>query len=147
MSTPPPAMLLAIDPGIANGFSVWRDGKPAEHGTIRGLNKMEDWLIDFVEKYGKPDVVVYENFKLFRWKAQQQSGSAMETSQVIGKIKFWAKMNKITVVEQSPQNLSIAVKFSKMPLPKNHDVSHHISAFNHAVYYLVINGMMKPFGM
>lgn len=144
----PPKHLLSLDPGKATGYAVFLNGLPSKHmGIIRGLDEFDDFLSNYVQTYGLPDLVVFENFKLFSWKAKQQSGSPMEASQVIGKIKFWAKLLGIPVVEQSPQILSVAVKWSKLPLPKNHDNSHHISAYNHGWFYLVSNGMQLPTGM
>jgi hypothetical protein len=41
----------------------------------------------------------------------------------------------------------MGVKYSKVPIPLNHDKSHHIVAFNHGIFYLVTNAMMLPIGM
>lgn len=142
----PPKILLAIDPGLATGYSIWRDARPAEMGDVRGMAKFDDWLVDFVEKFGKPDIIVMEKFRLFRWKAEKQSGSDMPASKVEGKVELWASMHKIPVVMQTPDVLTIAQKWSKIKMPKNHDQSHHISALNHAVYYLVKNKYMNPLG-
>lgn len=143
----PPKMIAGFDPGLATGYSIWRDARPAEHGDVRGMAKFDDFLVDFVEKFGKPDVIVVEKFTLFRWKAVQQSGSDMPASKVIGKIELWARMHKIPIVYQPANILPIAVKWSQIPLPANHDKSHHISALNHVVYYLVKNKMMSPLGL
>lgn len=143
----PPAHLLAIDPGLATGYSVWLDARPGRQGDVRGMSKFDDWLVEYVGKYGKPDIIVMEKFELFRWKAEKQSGSNMPASKVIGKVELWAKMHKIPIVMQAPSILPVAQKWSKIKMPSNHDQSHHIAALNHAVYYLVKNNYMLPLGM
>lgn len=143
----PPKMVLGLDPGLATGYSIWRDGRPAEHGDVRGMANFDDWLADFVENFGKPDVIVVENFTLFRWKAVQQSGSDMPASKIIGKVELWARMLRIPVVKQSASILPIAQKWSQVKMPSDHNKSHHISAFNHVVYYLVKAKMMSPLGL
>jgi hypothetical protein len=123
------------------------DGKPGPLGDVRGMAKFDDFLVAFVEKYGKPDVIVVEDFRLWRWKAQKQSGSNMPASKVIGKIELWARMHNIPVVMQKPQDKDMGAKWSGIKTPGNHDQSHHIVAYNHAVFYLVMNKMLNPLGM
>lgn len=143
----PPKLLLAFDPGLATGWSIWLDGKPGPLGDVRGMAKTDDFLVEFVEKYGKPSCVIVEDFRLWKWKAQKQSGSNMPASKVIGKIELWARMHKIPVVMQKPQDKDMGAKWSGIPIPKNHDKSHHIVAYNHAVFYLVMNNMLNPMGL
>jgi hypothetical protein len=60
----------------------------------------------------------------------------MEAPKVIGKIELWVKMNKIPVmVTQNPQDKDMGVTWSKIKIPLNHDKSHHIVAYNHAVFF------------
>jgi hypothetical protein len=143
----PPKLLVAFDPGLATGYAFFDEGRPSHLGDIRGMEKMDDFLVNLIDKYGKPDVVVIEDFRLWSWKAKQQAGSKMEASKVIGKIELWAKMNKIPITMQKPQDKDMGVVWSKLKIPLNHDKSHHIVAYNHAVFFLVTHGMMLPMGM
>lgn len=147
----PPNLMLALDPGLATGYSFFREGKPAELGDVRGMAEFDDWLIGLIDKYGKPDVIVVEDFRLWSWKAQKQakhqSSSKMPASKVIGKLELWARMHKIPVVMQKPADKDMGVKWSGVKIPTNHDQSHHIVAFNHGIFYLVMNQMMAPLGM
>ena len=139
----PPKRLIAFDPGKATGWAIFQDGLPKDFGDIRGLSKLDDFLIALDDI----DFAVYEDFRLYSHKALQQSGSHMEASQAIGKIEIWAKMRKIACIAQPANVLPVAQLWSKMKMPRNHDKSHHISAYNHAVYYLVKNKMMLPVGI
>lgn len=49
--------------------------------------QFEDWLTDQV-RYDLVDILVVEEWRLFADKAVQQVGSKMETSQLIGAIKY-----------------------------------------------------------
>jgi hypothetical protein len=142
-SNTPPARLLAIDPGIHNGWAIFKNGVVENLGSIDGVAEFDKWL----HNQDNIDVVVIEDFRLFRHKAKQQIGSKFEAVQVIGLVESWARRQGAKVVKQNADILAIAPKWSKMPMPKNHSVSHHVSAYNHAFYYLVKNDMRLPEGM
>lgn len=109
-----------------------------------GFDEFPSFLFDLEKEYeGKEVVIVYENFKLMRGRALQQSGSAMETSQVIGQLKMIATKAGWKIYDQAPNIKSIAVKWSGTPAPKNHAISHQVDAYNHGIYWLVKNGMRK----
>lgn len=139
----PPERLLAIDPGIHNGWAIFKNGIIEDLGTIDGIHEFDEWL----HKQENIDLVVLEDFVLFRHKAQVQIGSKFEVTQVIGMVKSWARRNKIPVVMQKSDVLPIAGTWSKMPMPKDHSKSHHVAAYNHGFYYLVNNNMRAPEGM
>lgn len=143
----PPKFLLAVDPGKATGWVVFLNGVLKEKGIDRSIDEFDE-RIDYIEdKYGKPDVVVVELFKLFKHKALQQSGSELEAVQVIGMMKRQAKKWGAEYVTQHSNILPTAVIWSKLPMPSNHRNSHWIAAYNHAIYYLVMNNMALPTGM
>lgn len=146
-SNTPPERLLAIDPGIHNGWAIFEKGVIKDLGSIDGVTNFDIWLHNVPKEYGPVDVVVIEDFRLFRHMAQKQIGSKFEVTQVIGLVESWARRNKAEVVKQNSDILSVAVKWSKMPMPKNHSQSHHVSAYNHGFYYLVKNDMRLPEGM
>ena len=69
-----PGVLLAVDPGKATGWAVYKGTTLQNFGICRTPEEFDIWLDHFAETYGSPDVVVYEGFKLFRHKAKQQIG-------------------------------------------------------------------------
>lgn len=142
-----PKVLLSVDPGKATGWAVYNKTLMKDMGICRTPEEFDVWLDSFVAKYGPPDVVLIEDFVLFRHKAKQQIGSRFEVSQVIGITKRFARQADAEVVMQKSDILPTAVLYSKMPIPKDHANSHHIVAANHAVYYLVSHDMMLPIGM
>ena len=137
----PPKLLMAFDPGKDTGVCLFQDGHVVDMDILRGIGALQDFLINSTKK---PDLIVIEEFALRKTKALQQSGSHMETSQVIGMIKLWARQNNIPVVTQPANALPMGLMWGKLKMPKNHRNSHWISARAHGIYYMVANGMMEP---
>lgn len=145
---PAPRHILALDPGKATGWCRFIDGVIDDWGICRSIPTFQTFLQDYEALYGKPDIVIYEDFIVFKNKANQQAGSKMEAPQVIGQIKLWASMLKIPTVRQMSSILQIAKKWSGVDHDKgDHNNSHHKAAMNHGVYWLVKNQMMLPQGM
>lgn len=131
--------ILAIDPGGMNGlawFSSANGYQLAGFDQVT-LNDFPLWL-DAHEPI--PDVVILENYRLWKHKALQQSGSTMPASQAIGMVKAYCAVRKILLVEQSPQILDSATKMSQFPMPADHSKSHWVSAYNHAFFWMVKQG-------
>ena len=136
-----PQILLAIDPGRMNGIAIFHGKIVHWIGQVH-IDDLPDFLFSQAEEYRGDEVqVVYENFKLMRGKALQQSGSTMEASQAIGQVKMIAAKNKWPVADQAPAIKPIAEKWSGMKAPSDHKISHQVDAYNHGVYWLVKNGM------
>lgn len=141
----PPDHMIVFDPGKVTGVAYFN------RGEIQKLHDVElDDLDEFLElnyellfMAADPGVVLYENFKLFSWKAKQQSGSVMEASQAIGMIKSFARRTKSMIYDQSPQVKPIAYKWAGIQVPKNHKNSHRTDAFVHGEYWMVKRGMKK----
>lgn len=132
--------LLAIDPGGMNGIAWFNETYGLEGFTQVKLEELPVWLD---RHQPVPDIVILENYRLWKHKALQQSGSTMPASQGVGMVKSYCKIKGIKLVEQSPQILQTAVKMSQMPLPKDHSQSHWVSAYNHGFWYLVQQGLTK----
>ena len=132
--------LLAIDPGGMNGVCWWDNATILPTMTGFDQIKLADlpvWLNEFTPP---PDMIVYENFKLLKHRALQQSGSDLPAAQAIGMIKSYASIHEITTVDQSPQILGSASKMSQMKMPSDHSQSHWVSAYLHGYWWLVKNG-------
>lgn len=139
--TTPPHLLLAVDPGIANGWAEFTDGILTDWGTVKGVNEFDDWLHSRPHKY---DQVVFEDYRLFRHKAQQQIGSRFEAVQVIGMLGSWARRQGAKTDRQPSSILPIGAKYSGWAMPSDHSKSHHVSAIAHGFYWLVSNNMIIP---
>lgn len=139
--------LIAFDPGKDTGVAVIHTNKrrliSLDWEIVRGLNELMSYLNNL--KTSDYDLVVMEKYRLYRHLALQQSGSTMEVAQAEGMIKLWANQ-KLPLYVQPANILPIAVKYTKMPLPKNHKNSHGVAALNHGYYWLVKYGLIGVIG-
>lgn len=129
--------ILGVDPGGMNGLAWFKDDYQLEGFNQISLNDFPIWLD---QHQPVPDLVVLENYRLWKHKALQQSGSDMPASQAIGMVKAYCKVRGIKLVEQSPQILEAAQKMSQMKMPSDHSQSHWVSAYNHVFWYMVKQG-------
>lgn len=142
---PPPDHLLVFDPGKTTGIVYFENGVPRKSHQIN-LDDLDEFLelnYELTFRAAEHGTVLYENFKLFSWKAKQQSGSAMEASQAIGMIRSFARRTKSSIYDQSPQIKPIAYKWAGVNKPKDHSKSHYLDAYVHGVYWMVKGRMMK----
>jgi hypothetical protein len=134
-------MYLSFDPGETTGWcSLNEQGIPTGMGALKGDEALYEFL-DNVDPI--PKVVVIEEFKLYGNKAKQQIGSTMKTSQTIGIIRAYTRKWKSEVVIQPASIKKIAELWTGVSPKGSHANSHHIDAFNHAMYYLQKNGIVE----
>lgn len=129
---------LGIDPGDTTGWAYFDEsGQFQSFGQEKYLDFM-DTLVGWPDNIG---TIVIEDFKLFQWKAKQQSGSTMVASQVIGAVTLWARTRGVIVVKQPASVKPIAQKFSQVKPPSDHSFSHWVDAYNHVWFYMVQQGI------
>jgi hypothetical protein len=130
--------LLAIDPGMMLGWAMFNEGEVTNLGQIH-FKDFTQWL----EDQPRMDLIIVEDFRLFKHKALQQSGSRLETVKCIGIIESYATRNKVNVVLQSSNILPIAEKWTGQKRPSKHEVGHKICAYLHGEYYLIKNNFKE----
>ncbi len=140
MTTKP--YMISWDPGESTGWCSWHEsGALLATGTTRSREELYKLLDAFADN--PPQVFVVEDWKLFKHKAVQQSGSKQETVRVIGVLDEWARQKKVTVVKQPSSLLPTTQLQSGVRLDSNHKNSHWQSAYNHGFHYLVQKGVLK----
>lgn len=87
--------------------------------------------------------IIVEDYRLFSHKAQQQAGSDMEASRVIGTLETFAIMWNVPITKQPSSILSVAVIQSGIKMTGDHASSHWKSAYNHGYYWLLKNNIIK----
>jgi hypothetical protein len=141
---------ISIDPGLSTGWATFRaNGDLIRTGTLRnGAEQLYPFLrrlsVALMENDWKPLDVIVENYRLYPWKAMQQSWASLETVRFIGAVDFWAKLHEYNVHLQDPNIKGIGYKWAGITVPKNHDLSHETDAFVHGVYFLQRAGIRKP---
>lgn len=136
--------ILGVDPGLTTGWSLVDMVTGEEHSWLHiEFRRMVDHLLVSHAKEYDIAVIVIEDFALLGGKALAQTGSKFETCQVIGMFKLWAGRTDTPVFMQPPSIKPIAQGFSGVKPKGAHHLSHHIDAFNHAIFWLRKRGMYK----
>lgn len=112
--------ILSLDPSGnfsegkgTTGYALSLDGNLYKVDDIKASDykiKEAYWLAHerLIEKHN-PDVIVCESYRLFGHKAKEQSGSSLETAQLIGYLQMVAYKENIPFILQDP---SIKQRFS-----------------------------------
>ena len=134
--------ILGVDPGGTNGLAWFDDAKIEGYDQI-SLEDLPRWLH---KHEPQPELIVMENYRLWKHRAIQQAGSSLPAAQAIGMVKAYASIRDIKIVEQSPQILQSAEKMSGMSMKgQSHSKTHWIAAYNHVYWYLVKNGITQVY--
>ena len=147
------AEIVAIDPGGEHvGVAMFREAPDSKYGWECWWVKefqpgpFVDW---FQVELPRFDVVVYEIFRLYEDKAMSLIGSEMETSQLIGVIKYLAGQAPLASVTGQPaawQQPSLGILRSLgMPSKAKADRAggHCLSAELHGWAYLIRSGLTR----
>lgn len=132
-------LVLGVDPGGTTGWSMLsnEDGYEFASGQLR-MDEVAPWLQDHLNK--PLAHIIIEDFRLSPEKAKAQIGSRFDTCKVIGMFELFAHILSIPITLQPRTVKPIAERFSGIRPPRNHKMSHHIDAYNHAVYWLTQQG-------
>jgi hypothetical protein len=136
---------LAVDPGKGSrrtiGVFAWSE-KPEPVHKGQYTKEQYDAYRDNLEKLGRlPELIILESYTVLS--AKKNMGSKMETAQLIGVTKEFARRHRIPVVEQPSSILPTAHLWAGIPKPKGH-LPDWQSAYLHGYYYLVRHGIMPP---
>jgi hypothetical protein len=137
---------VAIDPGETTGVAEFdADGK------VLGMHQFKvKELYEYFERLydTPPQVVIFEEYRIFAHKKDSHINSKVPTIQIIGAIKYFAWRCKATAVEQPSQHKPFGYKYGGFNPPKDHSKSHGPDALAHGFYYLVTNRVIgvKPVG-
>jgi len=129
--------ILAVDPGKRNGLAIFQDEKDGLlqcnwAATVEGLI---DYLHGAMQRMSL-SVIVAEDFIIAPGK---NNGSRGEAMQVIGILKFAAKLFDIPLVLQRPELRLHAAKWAGETIPKGH-MPDEQSARLHGIYYMRSQG-------
>lgn len=133
-------MILAVDPGDTSGFALFEDGGSSIGSWQSDFDKSLELLAP-IENLSK---IVVEDYRLRKGKQAQQTGSRFQAVQMIGALKYHAKLHGIAFELASVQAKTLGAMFSGVKPPSNHKESHKIDAYNIGIYWLVDNKIIEP---
>jgi hypothetical protein len=127
-------VILSVDPGKHVGWALWNSaGRLLDHGIV----EIDEFKILLRHNHFKtPSDIVYEDFRLQKFRAERQSQSRMEASQVIGMLKLYGSIVGARVVAQELEARDLGYMHSGLEPSKNHDHSHDLDAIAHGYYFL-----------
>lgn len=131
---------ISYDPGQTTGWAIF------ENDRLLSAGESIDWKdIKFQLENDEFDFVLFEEFKLYPWKAKHKSWDTFTEIEVIGVIKEFCWYNGIKLEKQIPaqkdffDNKKLERLFGKIPS------RHAKDAVRHALVYLTFGGG-KSFG-
>lgn len=148
--------ILAVDPGITTGyaFTEWDMSNKLPMEVPFYTKLPEDKIKRYQGKYHRdfenlmlkynPDVIVMENFRIYPSKAKSLIGDEMETSQVIGIVKYIAHKKQVPVILQMASQAKKAFPREKLERlginpSQNDEVRHSGDAVKHLLYFIQFN--------
>lgn len=132
-------IILAFDPGKLTGMAVaeFQNGTTA---TFIDVNEFSTFTrLPELFKMCDPDVVIYETFHLFPWKAHRLIWDDFVACEVIGVIKHYADISLSPgslLIGQSPQQKKFFNNARLKELGFNLNSEHKRDAVRHLLYYL-----------
>jgi hypothetical protein len=136
-------LILSIDPGETSGFTLLNETDTLAYDKtdkklIKVVGEKEGFegFASLIEKYS-PKLIVYEEFKLYPWKARQKSWSTFPTVQVIGVLKYLAEKNNIKIIGQGA-DIKTYFDDKKLKWCEVYEgySSHERDAIRHGLYYI-----------
>ena len=132
---------VSWDPGKTTGVTCWSaEGQALNIKDLVG-DEVLDGFLDSLEGE-EIEAFIIEEYRIYGSKAVAHVGSRVETAQVIGNLKAWARRRNIKIVEQRSDIKPIAAKWSQVKVPKGH-MPDWMAAYLHGYYYLHNKGIIR----
>lgn len=138
--------VLGVDPGQTIGWCLLNEnGTPILEDGHMGFGQVnhKDWP-EFLLKMHDIDVLVIEDYRIFKKYAKAHVGQRLVTVEVIGATNMWATNSNVKIIKQESRILPIAQKLTGKKMTGAHADTHWLSAYNHAAYWLIREGLMFP---
>lgn len=139
--------LLAFDPGHTTGWAMfdyyrlWEAGQ-LDTDSIEKATHAIGALFDEMQ----PRVVVMEDYRVYKWRAQHHIGSEMLTTRVIGCIETIAVQRFIGMIAKQPANVAKGfctdAKLREWGFYKEGE-KHARDAIRHGAYYILFGPIRK----
>lgn len=99
--------LVAFDPGHTTGWAAFRDGELITSGQIdtTSIGAALENAPPILHTY-KPEVVVMEDYRVYKWRQKHHVGSELLTTQVIGALELLALQDFVPEVVKQPAHVA-----------------------------------------
>ncbi len=138
---------LCFDPGHTTGWAIFHRFSLIDSGEI-DTNDIEEATIniELLISEHQPDVIVIEDYRVYKWRAKHHAGSDMLTTRVIGCIETLAIMSHVPNIVKQPAH--VAKGFCTDPKLRDWNYyrkgeKHARDAIRHGCYYLLFGALKK----
>ena len=132
--------ILGVDPGETTGFVVVTATPGSRTATVNEFGVLRLWHgLGTLAKRTRPDIIIYERWRLYPWAAKSLSWSELLPVQTVGVLKFVSEMLSIPCVGQ---NASFR-KNCKLPKSRFRQVDnlHARDALQHVLAFIQSGGL------
>lgn len=129
--------IYSVDPGDNTGIAVWSEGGVC----INKYELNENQAVQFFLTTKDAEVFIIEDWRLDRWRAEQQRQSRMVASQIIGMCRLRARQLGALLIVQDRQILQITALHMGIDIPKSKHLPNDISALLHGFRYFIDRGV------
>lgn len=143
----PHCVTLCFDPGHTTGWAAFAGTSLTNAGEIvtKPIEAAVSNVDNLIETY-TPDIVVIEDYRIYKWRAKHHVGSEMLTTRVIGCIETLCVINGISPIIKQPAH--VAKKFctdSKLRawVMYRPGQKHARDAIRHGCYFLLHGAVDK----
>ncbi len=138
---------LCFDPGHTTGwahyegFALGRSGEIDTNDIAKATNEVELLISEFA-----PEMIVIEDYRVYKWRAKHHAGSDMLTTRVIGCIETLAIMSHYPHVIKQPAHIAKGFctdkKLREWGFYRKGE-KHARDAIRHGAYYLLFGALKK----
>lgn len=138
---------LCFDPGHTTGWAHYKGYTLTKSGEIN-TNDIGEATIEvelLISEY-QPNIVVIEDYRVYKWRAKHHAGSDMLTTRVIGCIETLALICHVPDIIKQPAHIAKGFctdkKLREWGLYKIGE-KHARDAIRHGAYYLIFGALRK----
>ncbi len=139
--------ILCLDPGHTTGWALF------EKAALRHWGEIDTTSIPACVSHAShlfiaysPEIVVMEDYRIYKWRQKQHVGSEMLTTRVIGCLETLAVQNFITDIIKQPAHVAkgfcTAAKLKEWDMYKP-GMKHCRDAIRHGCYFMLF-GAIRP---
>lgn len=140
-------VLLSFDPGHTTGYAVFVGHELSEFSQLetKSIPQATEVIGDLFKKVG-PDVVIVEDYRIYKWKTEHHGGSTVLTARVIGCIETIATQHMTNVVIKQPAHTAkgfVTDKRLKEWAFYEPGMKHARDAIRHACYFILFGAIRQ----
>ena len=139
--------ILSFDPGHTTGWTCFDHGEPIRSGQIdtTSISACLESAQPLFHTY-HPEVVVMEDYRIYKWRQKQHVGSDMLTTRIIGSLETLAIQDFVNYVVKQPAHVAKGFctdqKLNEWGFWRPGE-RHARDAIRHACYYILFGGVRK----